>query len=164
RGQVAPAPAASLTVVEVDRRFAAIAGLRGAGSGTAKRQAFGEMLARATALEQSFLGALVVRELRQGALDALLVHALPHPPPPRARRAAPPGGRATRAPPPPPRPPAAPRAGRGWASPCPGRCSRCSPSPRTPPPRLSPASPAPPRSSSSSTAFASRSTRTARPS
>jgi DNA ligase-1 len=76
RGQVPPASAASLTIVEVDRRFAAIAELKGAGSGTAKKQQFGAMLAAATALEQGFLGALVIGELRQGALDALVVDAI----------------------------------------------------------------------------------------
>ncbi|HEX7842930.1 MAG TPA: hypothetical protein VF469_35900, partial [Kofleriaceae bacterium] len=72
-GQITPAPAASLTVLEVDRRFAEIAALGGAGSGKARRDAFGAMLAAATAAEQSFLGALVVGELRQGALDSLVV-------------------------------------------------------------------------------------------
>ncbi len=76
RGQIAPAAAASLSVIDVDRRFAAIAALRGAGSGKAKKEAFGAMLAAATAIEQGFLGALVVGELRQGALDALVVDAL----------------------------------------------------------------------------------------
>jgi len=76
RGQVAPAPAASLTVIDVDRRFAAIAALQGAGSGKARREAFGAMLAAATALEQGFLGALVLGELRQGALGALVVDAI----------------------------------------------------------------------------------------
>jgi DNA ligase-1 len=76
RGQVLPAAAATLAVTDVDRRFAAIAELRGAGSGTAKKQAFGAMLAAATALEQAFLGALVIGELRQGALDALVVDAI----------------------------------------------------------------------------------------
>jgi DNA ligase-1 len=75
-GQVAPAAAASLAVTEVDRRFAAIAALRGAGSARAKKDAFGAMLAAATALEQGFLGALVIGELRQGALDALVVDAV----------------------------------------------------------------------------------------
>ncbi|HEX3480807.1 MAG TPA: ATP-dependent DNA ligase [Kofleriaceae bacterium] len=75
-GQVTPAPAASLTVLDVDRRFAAIAAMQGAGSSKAKRDAFGEMLAAATAAEQAFLGALVVGELRQGALDALVVDAI----------------------------------------------------------------------------------------
>jgi DNA ligase-1 len=76
RGQVAPAPAAALTVIEVDRRFAAIAALHGAGSGKAKKDAFGALLAAATEREQGFLGALVVGELRQGALDALVVDAI----------------------------------------------------------------------------------------
>ncbi|HEX4416670.1 MAG TPA: ATP-dependent DNA ligase [Kofleriaceae bacterium] len=76
RGQVAPAAEPSLGPVEVDHRFAALAALRGPGSGTAKREAFGAMLAAATAAEQAFLGALVVGELRQGALDALVVDAI----------------------------------------------------------------------------------------
>ena len=76
RGQVAPAPAASLTVEGVDRRFAAIAALAGAGAGTARREAFGALLAEATAPEQGFLGALVVGELRQGALGAVVVEAV----------------------------------------------------------------------------------------
>ena len=75
-GQIAPAAAATLTVLDVDRRFAAIAAMQGAGSSKAKRDAFGAMLAAATAPEQRFLGALVVGELRQGALDALVVDAL----------------------------------------------------------------------------------------
>jgi DNA ligase-1 len=75
-GQIAPAPAAALTIVEVDRRFAAIAAMAGPGSARAKRDAFGAMLAAATAAEQGFLGALVVGELRQGALDALVVDAI----------------------------------------------------------------------------------------
>src|SRR5690242_14726024 len=37
RHAVAPAPAASLTLGDVDRRFAAIAELRGAGSGRARK-------------------------------------------------------------------------------------------------------------------------------
>jgi DNA ligase 1 len=76
RGQVAPAASASLVVTEVDRRFAAIAELRGPGSGNAKKAAFGAMLAAATAPEQAFLSALVIGELRQGALDALVVDAI----------------------------------------------------------------------------------------
>jgi ATP-dependent DNA ligase I len=76
RGQIAPAAAAALAILEVDRRFAAIAALRGPGSGKARKDAFGAMLAAATALEQGFLGALVIGELRQGALDALVVDAI----------------------------------------------------------------------------------------
>jgi DNA ligase-1 len=76
RGQVPPAATAALGVIEVERRFAAIAALRGPGSGTARKQGFGAMLAAATAGEQGFLGALVIGELRQGALDALVVDAI----------------------------------------------------------------------------------------
>ncbi|HEU4728611.1 MAG TPA: ATP-dependent DNA ligase [Kofleriaceae bacterium] len=76
RGQVPPSSAPSLTVAEVDRRFAEIAERGGPGSARAKKQAFGAMLAAATAPEQAFLGALVVGELRQGALDALVVDAI----------------------------------------------------------------------------------------
>ncbi|HET9625926.1 MAG TPA: ATP-dependent DNA ligase [Kofleriaceae bacterium] len=85
RGQVAAAAEPSLTVAEVDRRFAAIAEARGAGSARAKRDAFAAMLAAATAAEQAFLSALVVGELRQGALDALVVDAI------AARTGLPPG-------------------------------------------------------------------------
>ena len=76
RRQVPPAAAARLTLVEVDRRFAAIAAASGGGSAKARRDAYGAMLAAATEIEQAFLGALVVGELRQGALDALVAEAL----------------------------------------------------------------------------------------
>ena len=46
-GQVAPAAVASLEVVEVDRRFAAIAGLTGAGSGRAPALPFSRRVPRA---------------------------------------------------------------------------------------------------------------------
>jgi DNA ligase-1 len=75
-GQIAPAAAASLVVADVDRRFAAIAELRGPGSTTGKKNVFGAMLAAATAAEQGFLAALVVGGLRQGALDAFVVDAI----------------------------------------------------------------------------------------
>lgn len=76
RDAVAPAGEPALGLTEVDRRFAALAALAGAGSAGGKKQAWGELLAAATALEQRFLGALVIGELRQGALDALVVDAI----------------------------------------------------------------------------------------
>ncbi|MBA3391978.1 MAG: ATP-dependent DNA ligase [Deltaproteobacteria bacterium] len=76
RGQAPGAVAASLTLAEVERRFAAIAAMGGSGSGKARKEAYGGLLAAATEIEQGFLGALVVGELRQGALDALVVDAL----------------------------------------------------------------------------------------
>ena len=148
RGQIAPAPEASLSVIEVARRFAAIAALGGAGSGKARKEAFGAMLAAATAPEQGFLGALVIGELRQGALDALVVDAI--------ALATQLEARAVRA--------AYKLAGDigvvaaaaltegaaglcGSASRCFGPSCRCSPRPPSPPPRRSPASADPPRSS-----------------
>lgn len=76
RGRVAPAAAARLSLAEVDRRFAAIAAASGGGSAKARRDAYGALLAASTALEQGFLGALVLGELRQGALDAIVIDAL----------------------------------------------------------------------------------------
>jgi DNA ligase-1 len=76
RDQVPPAAAATLSLAEVDRRFAAIAAASGGGSAKARRDAYGALLAAGTAIEQAFLGALVIGELRQGALDAIVVDAL----------------------------------------------------------------------------------------
>jgi DNA ligase-1 len=74
--RVAPAQAPSLTLGEIDARFAAIAGMSGAGSQKGRKDAYGALLAQATELEQGFLAAIVVGELRQGALDALVVDAV----------------------------------------------------------------------------------------
>ncbi|MFN0251082.1 MAG: ATP-dependent DNA ligase [Kofleriaceae bacterium] len=68
--------AASLTLADVDKRFAAIAALSGTGSQKARKDQLGALLAKATQLEQEFLGAIVLGELRQGALDALVVEGL----------------------------------------------------------------------------------------
>jgi DNA ligase 1 len=76
REQVAPASEASLSVREVAGRLADIAALSGAGSATGKKQGFGELLARSTQAEQAFLGGLVLGEIRQGALDSLVVDAI----------------------------------------------------------------------------------------
>src|SRR5690554_5669716 len=66
---VPPAPAASLTVAEAAGRIEALRGIAGAGSGARRRQALGELFARATAAEQDFLARLLLGELRQGALE-----------------------------------------------------------------------------------------------
>ena len=70
------ATAPYLTLSEVDRRLADVAALRGPGSGTARRQQLGGLLALATAPEQKFLGELAVGEVRQGALDGIVVEAI----------------------------------------------------------------------------------------
>jgi ATP-dependent DNA ligase I len=71
-----PADEASLEVAEVDATFERTAGLLGPGSQTARREALGALLARATAAEQRMLGGLVSGELRQGASEALVVEAV----------------------------------------------------------------------------------------
>jgi ATP-dependent DNA ligase I len=76
RDPVEPAAAASLTVAGVDAAFEEIAALSGAGSQGQRRALLDSLLAAATAQEQAFLRALVAGELRQGALEALVVEAV----------------------------------------------------------------------------------------
>ena len=74
-----PAAAASdpaLSLEDVDRIFTEIKGLRGNRSATERRRLLAELLARSTADEQSFLGALAIGEVRQGALDGVLLEAV----------------------------------------------------------------------------------------
>lgn len=66
----APAAQASLTVEDVDRRFAQIAALAGDGSMLARTELVGALFAEATAPEQALLRGLIAGDLRQGALDA----------------------------------------------------------------------------------------------
>ncbi|HTR54464.1 MAG TPA: ATP-dependent DNA ligase [Kofleriaceae bacterium] len=72
----APAEAAWLTLGEVDRRFAAIAALRGDGSARARKDQLGELLHLATRAEQEFLVGLATGGVRQGALDGIVVEAI----------------------------------------------------------------------------------------
>ncbi len=75
--RVAPTPASSLEVLEVDRAFSDLAAVApGAGSRQRRIEALGALLARATAAEQSFLVRLLLGELRQGALEAVLLDAV----------------------------------------------------------------------------------------
>lgn len=74
--QAVPAVAPWLTLGEVDRRFTAIAALRGEGSAGARKEQLGALLALATAAEQKFLAGLAVGEIRQGALDGIVVEAI----------------------------------------------------------------------------------------
>ncbi|CAM5777849.1 ATP-dependent DNA ligase [Cellulomonas persica] len=76
--QTLPEPAAepSLQVGDVDAAFARMAALAGPGSGTARAAEVAALFGAATAAEQQFLVRLVGGELRQGALDALLLDAV----------------------------------------------------------------------------------------
>ncbi len=76
RGSVTPAASPSLTIADVDRRLAALPAMAGTGSSRAKKDHLGELFALATEPEQTFLSAILIGELRQGALDALVVDAI----------------------------------------------------------------------------------------
>ncbi len=73
-GAAATTPALSLA--DVDEAFARIAAIAGKGSQQARREQLGKLFARATADEQDFLARLILGELRQGALESLLVEAI----------------------------------------------------------------------------------------
>jgi DNA ligase-1 len=67
-----PAPEATLTVAQVDAALDRLAAISGSGSQAARRAELGALLARATASEQAFLTAVVLGDLRQGALAGVL--------------------------------------------------------------------------------------------
>ncbi|MER6301680.1 ATP-dependent DNA ligase [Kitasatospora sp. NPDC001539] len=67
-----PADEASLGVREVERELERIAGVHGAGAQAERRRMLAGLFGRATAVEQGFLRAVLVGDLRQGALDALV--------------------------------------------------------------------------------------------
>jgi DNA ligase-1 len=73
-----PGPAATptLTVPEVDAAFERIGRLAGPGSQAERRRLVAELFARATAGEQRFLIGLLSGELRQGALEGVMVEAI----------------------------------------------------------------------------------------
>jgi ATP-dependent DNA ligase I len=72
----APAGEPSLTVGEVDAAFEWIGSLSGPGSQAARRESLAELFARATESEARFLARLLGGELRQGALEGVMVQAL----------------------------------------------------------------------------------------
>ncbi|MCF4121410.1 ATP-dependent DNA ligase [Antribacter sp. KLBMP9083] len=71
-----PATTATLTVRDVDAAFEAIAALSGTGSEAARAAASAALFGAATEREQAFLRGLVAGELRQGALDSVVVDAV----------------------------------------------------------------------------------------
>ncbi|HET9006786.1 MAG TPA: ATP-dependent DNA ligase, partial [Actinomycetes bacterium] len=71
-----PASQPSLTVTEVDAAFERIGRLAGPGSQAERRRLVGELFGRATASEQRFLVGLLSGELRQGALEGVMVEAI----------------------------------------------------------------------------------------
>lgn len=72
----AAADVASLSLTEVDAAFDALAQLSGSGSQNRRAVALETLMRQATVEEQRYLVGLITGEVRQGALDALVVEAL----------------------------------------------------------------------------------------
>ena len=65
-----------LTLIDVDKVLDALAAERGVGSGERRVNELGKLFSRATPNEQKFLSELLIGELRQGALEGVLVDAI----------------------------------------------------------------------------------------
>jgi len=74
RASAAGAP--SLTLRDVDAAFAALKQVKGKGAAEGRAALLRELFARATSGEQDFLVRLIVGELRQGALEGIMIEAL----------------------------------------------------------------------------------------
>jgi DNA ligase-1 len=72
----AASPPPTLQLLEVDAAVSRIAGISGAGSQAARREELKALFGRATELEQRFLVGLLLGELRQGALEGVMVEAV----------------------------------------------------------------------------------------
>ena len=71
-----PAPAPSLTVPAVDRALTELAGTSGTGSAARRDATLTALMAAATAEERQFLVRLLTGELRQGALEGVVLDAV----------------------------------------------------------------------------------------
>jgi DNA ligase-1 len=74
--QGSSARAASLTLTDVDRAFAAFSEAAGRGSAARRADVLGRLFAQALRSEQEFLARLIIGELRQGALAGIMVEAI----------------------------------------------------------------------------------------
>jgi len=72
----AAAPPPTLELLEVDAAVSRIAGIAGAGSQSRRRSELADLFGRATEEEQRFLANLLLGELRQGALEGVMVEAV----------------------------------------------------------------------------------------
>jgi DNA ligase-1 len=73
---VAPADTPSLEISEADAAFAALVAVSGKGSGAERTRLLRALFGRCTAAEQDFLRRLLFGELRQGALEGVLIEAI----------------------------------------------------------------------------------------
>ncbi len=77
RDAAAPSAAEStITLLELDRTFDAIARAEGSGSGQRRRELLQELLSRATEPEQQFISEILLGGLRQGALEGIMLEGL----------------------------------------------------------------------------------------
>jgi len=76
RARVDPAAAPGLRLLEVDEILGRLAATSGKGSAAARGALLQSLFARATAEEQDFLVRLLTGELRQGALEGIMVEAV----------------------------------------------------------------------------------------
>lgn len=72
RGLPPPAEAAELGIAEAEAALRAIAQVHGAGAQAERHRLLADLFARATAEEQALLAGVLVGDLRQGALDAVM--------------------------------------------------------------------------------------------
>ena len=85
-----PAAEPTVTIAEADETFAAIGRVSGAGAQAERRRLLAGLLQRATEEERSFLVQLVAGDLRQGALEGVMIEAVAQAagvPAPEVRRA-----------------------------------------------------------------------------
>jgi DNA ligase 1 len=73
---VLPSAAPSLEILEVDRTLSELAAIQGSGAEGRRRELLARMFSRATGQEQNFLKRLFVGELRQGALEGIMLEAV----------------------------------------------------------------------------------------
>lgn len=71
-----PADEATVTLTEVDMALEHLSGLAGSGSAGARREAVSELFGRLTAPEQEWLRAVMTGNVRQGALDSVMLDAI----------------------------------------------------------------------------------------
>ena len=86
-----PAPAPALTLSDVDSAFQHLKNIKGKGAAISRQQSLKALFEKATAEEQDFLLRLIVGELRQGALEGVMLEAVAAAaglPPAEVRRAA----------------------------------------------------------------------------
>jgi DNA ligase 1 len=71
-----PAAASGLSVAEVDQSFQELKALKGKGAAAVRQHRLKDLFGKATAAEQDFLLRLIVGELRQGALEGVMLEAV----------------------------------------------------------------------------------------